>query len=125
MKTKKINLNLNGKRVPIELNILPKYLHWKGLMFKSRETAKALLFKFNKPTKIGIHSDFVSFEFIAIWFDSLWNILDAKEITPGSKNIYPKREFMNLIEVPNNKEYKKIYTKLLESLTTKNEEQQD
>lgn len=76
-----------------------------GLMFKERETAKALLFDFKEPTRIRIHSFFVFFPFVAVWLDKKNKVIEIKKITPFTISTRPKKEFNKLIEIPFNKKY--------------------
>lgn len=85
-----------------------------GLMFKRREKANALLFDFRESTKIGIHSLFVFFPFLAIWLDNENNVVGHKIVYPFVSFTAPDREFSKLIEIPLNKKYEKIFSALQE-----------
>jgi len=73
-----------------------KYL---GLMFRTRKT-ESLIFNFNKPVLIPIHSLFVFFKFRAYWFDRDSNLIESRIIKPFQFNIKPSKPFSKLIEVP-------------------------
>ena len=112
MKNKKIRLSYKGKQFNLNLrncNTLERFI---GLMFTSREKAKALLFEFGKPTNLSIHSYFVFFPFVAIWLDTDGKAIDLKLVKPFSFPVCPKKSFKKLIEIPLNKKYKPI-TKFL------------
>ena len=69
----------------------------RGLMF--RKKLGNLLFVFDRPTKIGIHSFFVRNSFLAIWM--LGETVDDKRIiSPWKFSIKPKTPFDKLIETP-------------------------
>ena len=70
-----------------------------GLMFRTSRT-KPLVFYFNKPTLISIHSLFVFFKFTAIWFDECNKVIEARVVKPFSFNIKPKKPFCKLVELP-------------------------
>jgi len=73
-----------------------KYL---GLMFRTRKT-EPLLFKFNKPVRISIHSLFVFFKFKAYWYDEHGLLIESRVVKPFSINIKPSKSFSKLVEVP-------------------------
>ncbi len=79
-----------------------------GLMFKQKNNADALLFEFNKPTHLKIHSFFVFFPFIAVWLDEDNKLIEIKKIEPFRLSIGPNRKFSKLIEIPINKKYKNL-----------------
>lgn len=70
-----------------------------GLMFRTKKT-KPLVFNFSKPVLIPIHSLFVFFNFVAIWFDKNNKVIDYHIVKPFSLNIKPSRPFIKLVEVP-------------------------
>jgi uncharacterized membrane protein (UPF0127 family) len=73
-----------------------------GLMFKKK--SPALLFIFNKPVKMAIHSFFCK-PFIAIWFIND-KIVEIKKVKPWKVHICPEKKFNKLLEIPfNNKNY--------------------
>ena len=75
---------------------LRRYL---GFMFRTRRT-QPLVFYFSKPTTIPIHSLFVFFSFVAVWFDEENNIIDKRIIKPFSINIKSPKPFSKLWEIP-------------------------
>ncbi|MDP2672927.1 MAG: DUF192 domain-containing protein [Nanoarchaeota archaeon] len=86
-----------------------------GLMFSSRKKAKALLFEFEKPTKMSYTSLFVFFPFIIIWLDSKNEVIDFKKINPFTFNIPSLKYYRKVLEVPFNNNYEGIIKKLLNS----------
>ena len=77
-------------------------------MFSRREKAKILLFKFEKPTRLAIHSFFVFYPFIAVWVDSEGKVIETKRVNPFIPYIIPEKDFISLVEIPLNRKYKKI-----------------
>lgn len=67
-----------------------------GLMFQ-REPCP-LIFRFNKPTKVSIHSFFCK-PFLAIYILNK-NIVELKVVTPNQSRIESQDEFDTLIEIP-------------------------
>lgn len=106
---KKITLNIRNKNFSLEVqqckNIFSKL---RGLMFRRRENASAMLFNFKNPVRIAIHSLFVFFPFVAIWIDSDGKIIEKKIVSPFHFRIYPGKNFTKIIEIPFNKKYSKI-----------------
>ncbi|MDO8528277.1 MAG: DUF192 domain-containing protein [Nanoarchaeota archaeon] len=86
-------------------NELEKFI---GLMFSSRENAKALLFKFEKPKRLAIHSFFVFYPFLAIWLGEKDKIVKMSIVKPFTLSIKPKKSFTKLIEIPLSKKYEKV-----------------
>ncbi len=69
-----------------------------GLMFKSRKT-EPLLFEFSKPARRAIHSYFVFFPFIAVWYNKN-KIVEVKKVKPFTLHVKPKKPFTKLLEIP-------------------------
>lgn len=114
MKTKKINLVFGKNKIDLDLKVVPWYLKWLGLMFSRRENAEALLFEFNKPINLKIHSLFVNYEFIAIWLDFRGEIIEIRKVKPWKTGFSPYKKFAKLIEIPCSKKYESILEKLVE-----------
>jgi len=95
-KNKKINVNVE------ECRGLKRAF---GLMFGRRERAKALLFNFEKPTSVSIHSLFVFFPFVAVWLDGNNNAVDIREIKSFTLAVQSRKKFRKLIEIPKNRCY--------------------
>ncbi len=74
----------------------------RGLMFRKRENARALLFKFNKPTSFSFTSLFVFFPFVIIWLDRDNNVLDVKKIKPFTWHIPSVKGYHKVLEIPIN-----------------------
>lgn len=94
-----------------EINILAKRVSEIGkifgLMFRGRNS-KNLLFSFRKKTRIGIHSFFVFFPFLALWIDDDNNVIEFRIVKPFTSRIAPKKPFAKLIEIPFNGKNRKI-----------------
>ena len=68
-------------------------------MFK--KNPKSLLFVFERPVKIAIHSLFCRKKFVAIWLLK-GRVIDAKLVLPWGVNICPRKKFDKLLELPFN-----------------------
>lgn len=104
-----MRINFNDKSVEISK---VKECNWfnkiKGLMFSRREKANILLFAFDKPTKMAIHSFFVFFPFIAVWLDSKNKVIEMKVVKSFSPLVSCKKYYYKLVEIPINLQYSKI-----------------
>ncbi len=112
MKKKKIIINSGGKRLNIlaeDCSFLKKF---SGLMFSRREKAKMLLFSFKRRQKIKIHSLFVFYPFIALWFDDA-RIVDLKIVKPFTICVSSKKPVFNLVEIPINNIHRRIVNLLV------------
>ena len=105
---KKIGLNYKGKKIEIDVKVCNWFEKLSGLMFCRRKKAKALLFDFEKPTKIRIHSLFVFFPFIAIWLDNENEVVDLKVVKPFKLSVSSAKPFVKLVEIPINDNYSAI-----------------
>ena len=103
-KNKRINLNV------VKVSFFGRI---RGLIFSRREKAKNLLFEFRKPTPIKIHSFFVFYDFIAIWFDENGRIIEKKIIKPFNFGYSPSKKFTRLVEIPINKRNLKVVKTLV------------
>lgn len=103
-RNKKINLNV------VKVSFLGKII---GLMFSRREKANNLLFEFEKPTRIKIHSFFVFYDFLAVWFNEKGKIVEKKIIKPFSLGFSPSKKFVKLVEIPINKRNLKVVKTLV------------
>jgi uncharacterized membrane protein (UPF0127 family) len=78
-----------------------------GLMFKGRR-CENLLFDFGKNGRVAIHSLFVFFPFLAVWLDEKDRVVDFRIVSPFEFNVFPKKRFSKLIEIPENSKNRKI-----------------
>lgn len=98
----------NNKKILIKnIKKLSEFEKGIGLMFHRREKCQAMLFQFNKPTDLQIHSLFVFFPFVAVWTDDKNKIIEKRIVRPFKLFISPKKSFYKLIEIPINMKYKK------------------
>ena len=79
-----------------------------GLMFSRREKANALLFEFNKPVRLAIHSWFVFYPFLAIWLDRDNKLIEERVVKPFTIAVKPRKKFFKLVEIPLNSRYEKL-----------------
>lgn len=103
----KVGFNYNGRKIEISAkecsSIWNKLI---GLMFGD-ENSEALIFIFNKPTKTPIHSLFCP-EFIAVWLDDKNRVVEVKKVKSWRWSVKPRKKFVNLVEIPINKRYRRI-----------------
>lgn len=104
----KIELNHKGKKIELEAKVCNFFERFKGLMFISKEKAKALLFDFKKPVRIPIHSFFVFFPFLVVWLNNENKIIEIRFVKPFNCPIHSKENFSKILEIPMNKKYKGI-----------------
>ena len=105
-----MKLTINSSKKKILINNVEKVSEFgkvRGLMFGRKEKARALLFVFDKPTKMAIHSFCVFFPFVAIWLDGKNKIIKKELVKPFRLFVKPKKPFNKLLEVPINKKYQK------------------
>lgn len=100
---KKIELNFNGKKKLIVVDLVPKWFEGIGLMFKSRNYRRRLLFSFGGKARLAIHSLFCFYPFYAIWLDEDMDIIEVRKVAPFKLNVVPRRDYIYLLEVPINK----------------------
>ncbi len=115
MEKQNLGLRYKKKTINLEVHKVSEFKKGIGLMFSRRKKAKILLFEFKKPTKLKIHSLFVSFPFLAIWLDKRNSILEKKIIKPWQIAIKPKKYFYKLIEIPINNKNRKILKTLVDN----------
>ncbi len=115
MKEKRIGLMYKRKKIIVDIEECAGFNRVKGLIFTNREKAKALLFNFNKPTRLTIHSIFVFFPFVAVWLDDKNRIIEKRIIKPFTLSVRPKIPFNKLVEIPLNKRYGSANKKLCSS----------
>jgi uncharacterized membrane protein (UPF0127 family) len=98
-------VKIGGKEITIpEVKELSKLGMIKGLMFRRRERANALLFN----SQEGIHSFFCFFPFLILWLDYDDNVVEFKIIKPWKFFINSKNNFSKFIEIPFNRRYKEL-----------------
>jgi uncharacterized membrane protein (UPF0127 family) len=103
MKKKRIGFNYKKKKIILDVNTCNNFEKVIGLMFSSRK-AKPLLFEFEKPVKISIHSLFVFYPFLALWMDNKDNIVDKRIVDPFKISVSPNKKFSKLLEIPFNED---------------------
>jgi len=102
----KAKIKVGGETIEIEDIVERKgFSKAIGLMFSKQETARAMLFRFNKETKTPIHSFFCP-EFLAVWMKN-GNVIETRVVNKRNFSIKPKEKFDTLIEIPFNKRYEK------------------
>ena len=104
----KLFLNYKSKKFGLDVEVCNLFRRFWGLMFCRREKAKSLMFVFNKPKNISIHSFFVFFPFVAIWLDDKDKIVDLRMVKPFRFGVYPKKSSTKIVEIPVNKKYRGV-----------------
>ena len=93
----KFNFKYKGKDFEIDVEKCSNFISQiRGLMF--RKKSKPLLFIFNKPVRIRIHSFFCK-PFAGVWFMKN-KIVDVKIVKPWIFSIRAKEKFDKLLEIP-------------------------
>ena len=109
----KVSFRYKGRRFSVSVRNCGFFGKIFGLMFKKKENADGLLFKFTNPGKISIHSLFVFFPFVAVWLDKKGRVVNVKKIKPFTLSVSPGKKFNKLIEIPINRKYRGNVNKLL------------
>lgn len=105
----KLTIKHKNKKINIEVVKCNLFQMFRGLMFRRRENAPALLlFDFKKPVKIAIHSWFVFFSFFAIWLDDKNKIIETRKVRPWKFCVFPRKSFYKLVEIPCSSKYDNI-----------------
>ncbi len=109
----KLDFNYKGKKIGVDARRCGLFGMFRGLMFRRREKAPALLlFDFEKQKRLKIHSFFVFFPFAAVWLDRKNKVIEIKKVESWKAFIIPKKSFYKLIEIPVNEKYKMIIREL-------------
>jgi uncharacterized membrane protein (UPF0127 family) len=112
----KMKIKYKEKNLEIkDVKILSKFGKGIGLMFHARENCPAMLFEFNKPVNMKIHSLFVFFPFVGVWMNDKDKIIEIKVIRPWKISFSPEKKFNKLLEIPVNKKYRREIMLLVES----------
>ncbi len=106
--SRKFSFFYMGKRLEVDLVKCNNFQKFLGLMLKSKGKANALLFDFKKPSKIKFHSLFVFFQFYILMLDDKNSVIEMKKIKPFTINIFPKKKYARILEIPINKKYSRI-----------------
>jgi uncharacterized membrane protein (UPF0127 family) len=115
MRKQEIGLVIGRRKLNIEVYKVPWYLGWKGLMFKAKKKARALVFDFfKKDIKIRFHSFFVFFEFYILWLDRDNKVLEYRKVGPFNPGIMPSVKFRKVVEIPINSNYEEVLKILVE-----------
>ena len=104
----KVFFNYKGKKITVNVKECKGICRGIGLMFQGKQNANALLFSFNEPSRVKIHSFFVFFPFVAVWLDKNNKVVSLKKVKSFTLSIFPGESYHKLIEIPVNKKYSKI-----------------
>lgn len=111
MANQKVVVKHKGKKVAIDVSRCSLIGKGVGLMFSGRENANVLLFEFKNPNRVGIHSYFVFFDFLAVWVDVDDNVVQVDRVKPWVSYLRPKKAYVRLIEIPVNKKNEELVGK--------------
>ena len=103
---------LNKKKIGIEAEICGLFGKFRGLMFRKKENAPALLFEFKKAKKIKLHSIFVFFDFYMLTLDGKNNVIEIKKVAPFRISISSRKKNRKILEIPLNKRYAGLISRL-------------
>lgn len=108
MKKEKISLIYKKKRINLDVMKCQGIELARGLMFRKRENAPALLFNFGRKIRVSLTSLFVFFPFYALWLDSKNKVIRVEKIRPFVPIIQADKSFNKIVEIPMNRKYSKI-----------------
>jgi len=106
MKKEKVIIKYGEKEIKIEVGLCRGLHQLRGMMFRKRLTARAILFNFRRKSRPAIHSYFVSFPFIAVWLNAKNKVIDHGIVEPKRLWIVPDKPCYSLLEIPINKYYR-------------------
>lgn len=107
-KTKKLYFKSSVDKIKFNASLVPFWYEGIGLMFKTKNNAKPLLFSYNFSSRMGIFSYFIPFDFLAIWVDKNNFVVQTEIVKPKTSSVIPEKKFTKLIEIPVLKEYSEI-----------------
>lgn len=96
-----MEIKLKNKPIEIKVKEVKGLGIVRGLMFRSRDKAPALLFNLKAP----LHSFFVFFDFLVLWLDDEDEIVDFKIVSPWRVNINSKKNYFKIVEIPISRRY--------------------
>ncbi len=106
MKKEGIIFNYKGKKISLDtLKCEGVFDMGRGLTFRRRERAPALLFDFGKRVRFALTAFFVFFPFYVLWLDEKNKVLEAKLVKPFRFHINSKKPFTKIVEIPVNRRY--------------------
>ena len=109
----KISIFQNNKKVVFSVKRVSFFGKFSGLMLRTRHT-KRLLFDFKTEKIRAMHSFFVFFSFLILWLDKDKNVIDKEIVKPFRTRVVPNKRFRYAVEIPMNKENKKIISLFVE-----------
>lgn len=79
----------------------------RGLTFRRRSNAPALLFDFGKRVRFALTAFFVFFPFLVLWLDEKNRVLEVQRVKPFLFHINTKKPFTKIVEIPINEKYRR------------------
>lgn len=96
-----------GKKIYLEVKDCGFLEKGRGLTFRRREKAPALLFEFKRKFGNMLTSYFVFFDFLVLWCDKNLNVLEIRKIKPWDFSFDSKTNYRKVVEIPINRRYRK------------------
>ena len=107
MKKRKISFKYRGKKISLEVSECNILEMGRGLTFRFRESAPALLFNQWRRGSMALTAVFVFFPFLVLWLDKNDNVLEVKRVKPFTYFIDSKTKYTKIVEIPINKKYRR------------------
>lgn len=79
----------------------------RGLTFRFRKSAPALLFRQWRRGSMALTALFVFFPFLVLWLDKNNNVLEARKVKPFTYFIDSKTKYVKIVEIPINSKYRR------------------
>ncbi len=115
MKKKKIEIKLKNKKICLDIFECGFFELARGLMFRRREKAPALLFDIDNLSGEALTGLFVFFPFYVLWLDEKNNVSEIKFVKPFTFYVNSKKPFSKIVEIPVSKKYSKIIKILVDN----------
>tara|TARA_Y100000310_G_scaffold345693_1_gene468358 strand:+ start:10682 stop:11026 length:345 start_codon:yes stop_codon:yes gene_type:complete len=93
-----------GRELEIDVKKVRGLGIFRGLMFRRREKAPALLFNLRS----SLHSLFVFFPFVVLWLDSDDKIVDSCVVRSWKFRIDSDKRYSKIVEIPISRRYRSI-----------------
>lgn len=103
-----IGLKHKGKIINVNVKKCNLFEMGRGLTFRRREKAPALLFNQWRRGSMALTAFFVFFPFFVLWVDKENNILEIKKVKPFTSMIDSKTNYVKIVEIPINLKYLEI-----------------
>lgn len=102
-----VDIKKGRRRIRVDANKVGFLRKGIGLMFRTKNT-KSLIFEFSQGSFGNFTSLFVFFPFVLVWMDKSMNVISVDKVSPFRLNIFPKKRYHYVLEVPINEKNRKI-----------------